>query len=231
MGRGSGADTPVAGRGYHHGDLRQTLIAVAETLLAEKGVEGFTLRECARRAGVSPAAPAHHFGNMTGLLTTIATLGFEGLAEAMESAAAASNGTAEERLKAIGLGYIRFALTHPARFRVIFGRFPLDQGDAAFASASKHAFDILAQTIAAQPGNSEPLDEPAQADLVFAWSTVHGFASLALDGQIPFVEEADREETLKALAERVVRLIPAAKGKRPRPAASANRRPKVGGPF
>ena len=212
MGRGSGADARVAGRGYHHGDLRQALIAVAETLLEEKGVEGFTLRECARRAGVSPAAPAHHFGNMTGLLTTIATLGFEGLAEAMKSAAAASNGTAEERLKAISLGYIRFALTHPARFRVIFGRFPLDHGNAAFANASEHAFDILAQTIAAQPGNSEPLDEPAQADLVFAWSTVHGFANLALDGQMPFVGEADREEALWALAERVVRLIPAARG-------------------
>jgi AcrR family transcriptional regulator len=216
MGRGTGADTPTAGRGYHHGDLRQALIAVAETLLAEKGVEGFTLRECARRAGVSPAAPAHHFGNMTGLLTAIATLGFEGLAEAMESAAAASDGTAEERLKAIGLGYIRFALTHPARFRVIFGRFPLDHGNAAFASASKHAFNILAQTIAAQPGNNEPLGESAQADLVFAWSTVHGFANLALDGQIPFLEEADREEALKALAERVISLIPAARGNRPR---------------
>jgi AcrR family transcriptional regulator len=217
MGRVSGAGTPTTERAYHHGDLRQALIAVAETLLAEKGVEGFTLRECARRAGVSPAAPAHHFGNMTGLLTAIATLGFEGLAEAMESAAAASDGSAEERLKAIGLGYIRFALVHPARFRVIFGRFPLDHGDAAFASASKHAFDILAQTITARSGNSEPLDQQAQADLVFAWSTVHGFANLALDGQMPFVEEADREEALEALAERVVRLIPAARAKRPRP--------------
>lgn len=217
MGRMSGAGMPTAERSYHHGDLRQALIATAETLLAEKGVEGFTLRECARRAGVSPAAPAHHFGNMTGLLTAIATLGFEGLAHAMESAAAASDGTASERLKAIGLGYIRFALGHPARFRVIFGRFPLDHGDAAFASASKRAFDILAQTIAAQPGNSEPLDDQAQADLAFAWSTVHGFANLVLDGQMPFVEEPDREEALEALAESVVRLIPAAREKRPRP--------------
>lgn len=213
MGRVSRAGTSAVARGYHHGDLRQALIVTAETLLAEKGVEGFGLRECARRAGVSPAAPAHHFGNMTGLLTAIATLGFEGLADAMESAAAASDGTAGERLKAIGLGYIRFALTHPARFRVIFGHFPLDHGDTALASASQHAFDILAQTIAAQPGNSEPLDELAQADLVFAWSTVHGFANLALDGQMPFVQEADREEALEALAERVVRSIPAARGR------------------
>lgn len=214
MGRVSGAGTPATERGYHHGDLRQALIATAETLLADKGVEGFTLRECARRAGVSPAAPAHHFGNMTGLLTAIATLGFEGLADAMENAAAASDGTAGERLKAIGLGYIRFALAHPARFRVIFGRFPLDHGDAALSSAGKRAFDILAQTIAAQPGASEPLGEPAQADLVFAWSTVHGFANLALDGQMPFVEGADRVEALEALAKRVVRLLRAVNGAR-----------------
>jgi AcrR family transcriptional regulator len=214
MGRMSGADAPTTERGYHHGDLRQALIAVAETLLAEKGVEGFTLRECARRAGVSPAAPGHHFGNMTGLLTAIATLGFEGLAAAMESAAAASDGTAEERLKAIGLGYIRFALAHPARFRVIFGRFPLDHGDAALAAAGDHAFDILAQTIAAQRGNSEALDEQARAELVLAWSTVHGFANLALDGQMPFVEDADREKSLELLAEQVVGLISTARGKR-----------------
>ena len=55
--------------GYHHGDLRQAMITAAEAVLAEKGLAGFTLRECARRAGVSPAAPAHHFGNLTGLLT------------------------------------------------------------------------------------------------------------------------------------------------------------------
>ena len=205
------ARSPAVERSYHHGDLRQGLIAAAETLLADKGVEGFTLRECARRAGVSPAAPAHHFGNMTGLLTAIATVGFEGLADAMESAAAASDGTAGERFKAIGLGYIRFALAHPARFRVIFGRFPLDRGDAALARAGKRAFDILAKTIAAQPGNSEPLDAGAQADLVFAWSTVHGFANLALDGQMPFVEGADREKALEALARKVVRLLPAAR--------------------
>ena len=73
-------DTKVGKRGgYHHGDLRQAMIEAAEAVLAEKGVGGFTLRECARRAGVSPAAPAHHFGNLVGLLTAIATLGFDDL--------------------------------------------------------------------------------------------------------------------------------------------------------
>ncbi|WP_291820351.1 helix-turn-helix domain-containing protein, partial [Bosea sp. (in: a-proteobacteria)] len=80
--RGAGRD------GYHHGDLRQAMIDAAEAVLAERGVGGFTLRECARRAGVSAAAPAHHFGNLAGLLTAVATLGFDGLSDAMDAAAA-----------------------------------------------------------------------------------------------------------------------------------------------
>jgi len=64
---------------YHHGDLRAALIGATEALLAERGIEGFTLREAARRAGVSAAAPMHHFGSAAGLLTEVATLGFEEL--------------------------------------------------------------------------------------------------------------------------------------------------------
>jgi AcrR family transcriptional regulator len=202
-----GQEANATGRAYHHGDLRQALLSTAEALLEEKGVEGFTLRECARRAGVSPAAPAHHFGNMTGLLTAIATLGFEGLAEAMESAAAESEGTPADRLRAIGLGYIRFALSHPARFRVIFGRFPLDRGNMALAAAGKRAFGILAQTIALQPRHGGRMDKAAQADLILAWSTVHGFANLALDGQMPFIDGPDRDDALDAMAQRVARLL------------------------
>ncbi len=208
------AEAGAAGRSYHHGDLRHTLIATADSLLAEKGVENFTLRECARRAGVSPAAPAHHFGNMTGLLTAIATLGFIGLSEAMESAAARCDGTPQGQLAAIGLGYVGFALAHPGRFRVIFGRFPLDREDAAFASASQRAFDILAQTIAAQPAHAGRAGPLAEADLVLAWSTVHGFANLALDGQMPFVEGPDREAAITAMARRVIGLMSAAVARR-----------------
>lgn len=176
-----------APRGYHHGDLRQTLIATAEALLEEKGVEGFTLRECARRAGVSPAAPAHHFGNVTGLLTAIATLGFEGLARSMEEAAAASDGSPDARLAAIGQGYIRFALAHPARFRVMFGRFVLKQDDPGLAEAGARGFALLTEAIAARRG-AGGLDDAGREEFVTAWSLVHGFACLALDGHLPFVD-------------------------------------------
>jgi len=195
-------------RGYHHGDLRQALLTTAEGLLAERGVEGFTLRECARRVGVSPAAPAHHFGNVTGLLTAIATLGFVGLAQAMDQAVS-SDGTPQERLAAIGLAYIRFALAYPARFRVMFGRFPLDQDDAELSRAGERTFRMLADTIAAQPARRGQLDEGGKADLVTAWSMVHGFAYLALDGQMPFVDGKRRDEEIDRMAKAVTSVLPA----------------------
>ncbi len=202
----------TAARSYHHGDLRHALIATAESLLAEKGVESFTLRECARRAGVSPAAPAHHFGNMTGLLTAIATLGFNELAARMNDALAASDGTPEGQLKAIGLGYVGFALAYPARFRVVFGRFPLDTCDPAFDAASRRAFGILAERI--RPGlDPDDLPSPAdQARLVAAWSTVHGFANLAIDGRLPYPKPPD-DSALETLAEAVVTLMAAVAGR------------------
>jgi AcrR family transcriptional regulator len=187
--------------------LRQALLMTAEALLAEKGVEGFTLRECARRAGVSPAAPAHHFGNVTGLLTAIATLGFDGLAQSMEDAASASDDTPHKRLEAIGLGYIRFALTHPARFRVMFGRFPLDRDDAALSAAGARAFRVLAETIAAQPSHGGHLDDRGKADLVAAWSTVHGFVNLVLDDQMPFVGGKRRDKQIDKMAKAVTRRL------------------------
>ena len=140
---------------YHHGDLRRQLIEVGERLLEEKGVEGFTLRECARRAGVSPSAPSHHFGNVTGLLTAIATVGFDGLSEAQESALVGCDETPRARVHAIGMAYIRYAVAHPARFRVAFGQVPLDRSDPALKTAGARALGILAREMRALRGVPE----------------------------------------------------------------------------
>jgi AcrR family transcriptional regulator len=195
-------------RSYHHGDLRQALIEAGETLLAERGVEGFSLRECARRAGVSASAPAHHFGNATGLLTAIATLGFEGLAVAMQRAVRQAGASPQARLQAIGGAYIAYALAHPARFRVVFGSLPLDRGDAALAAAAKRAYEMLAAAIAALPGRASVPQDSAKADLVLAWSSVHGFACLALDGQLPLGDAKDRTAALRKLTRQVVERLP-----------------------
>jgi AcrR family transcriptional regulator len=111
------------------------------------GSAGFTLRECARRAGVSPAAPAHHFGNITGLLTAIATLGFDDLSSAMEKAVAAAQGEGRTRLAAIARAYVETAIANPGRFRVVFGQRGLDWDDAAFKIAATRAFGILVREV------------------------------------------------------------------------------------
>lgn len=193
---GDAGETAAPGRAYHHGDLRQALIETAETLLAERGVERFSLRECARRAGVSPAAPAHHFGNVTGLLTAIATLGFQGLADAMEAQARGA-ATPQARLQAIAGGYIRYALGHPDRFRVVFGRFALERTDQALQAAGARAYQVLASTVAALPQRSTDIT----AAIVVAWSLVHGFVTLVLDGHTPFIEPGeDKAAAIERLA-------------------------------
>jgi AcrR family transcriptional regulator len=168
---------------YHHGDLRRHLIEVGERLLEEKGLSGFTLRECAKRAGVSPSAPFHHFGSVTGLLTAIATVSFEGLNEAQETALVGCGGGPRQRVHAIGMAYIHYALAHPARFRVAFGQMPLDRSDPDLLTAGGRSLEILTKEIKAL--RAETKDSHTAMDIevsvALAWSAVHGIAQLLID--------------------------------------------------
>src|SRR5262252_10708100 len=92
-------------RAYHHGDLRRQLIAAAERIIMERGVDGFTLREATRRVGVSHAAPAHHFKDAKGLLTEVALLGFRDFTAALEAADKLGGGDAARRLDEQGKAY------------------------------------------------------------------------------------------------------------------------------
>jgi AcrR family transcriptional regulator len=203
----SEAESPEGGRGYHHGDLRRHLIEVGECLLDERGVEGFTLRECARRAGVSPSAPSHHFGNVAGLLTAIATVGFEGLSEAMEQALAEAGKAPGARLRAIGGAYIRYAVAHPARFRVTFGAMPLDHDDPSLGAAGKRALETLKNELRALRGEpaAETGDRDFDAAVAMAWSSVHGYARLMIDGQLAAVDPSLKQEDF--LGDVAVRLL------------------------
>jgi AcrR family transcriptional regulator len=167
---------------YHHGDLRQALIVAGEAILAERGVEGFSLREAARRAGVSAGAPAHHFGDARGLLTAIATLGFQGLEQALAEACEPSLGLSRATaLRAQGAAYVRFALSQPARFDLMWRRDCLNHDDAAYGAASSAAFMRLYRAIV--PEGSGPPDPCApDASVLAAWSIVHGYATLARMG-------------------------------------------------
>src|SRR4051812_26394436 len=98
---------------YHHGDLKNALIQAAQALLAERGADDFSLREVARRAGVSPAAPAHHFGDAQGLLTAVATLAFEELTQVLRAGHARGGDDPQLALREQGVEYVQFALRHP----------------------------------------------------------------------------------------------------------------------
>jgi AcrR family transcriptional regulator len=167
-------------RGYHHGALRPALIAAAEDVIAERGVDGFSLRETARRAGVSPSAPAHHFGDARGLLTAIATAAFEALGDALEAASAA--GTRDARIRAQGLAYVDFALKQRARFDVMWRAALLNNEDEALAAAGRRAFGLLDGAVRGEGAMREGPADPALAPSIACWAAVHGFARLAIDG-------------------------------------------------
>ena len=127
------APTPA----YHHGHLRTALLEVAEALLEESGVESFTLRGAARRAGVS-LRPAHHFGDARGLLTELAAIGFARLSRAMLEALPAYP---DDRLLAIGMGYVRFAIDNPAVFSLMWRTDRLDLSRPTYRGPAGEAFE------------------------------------------------------------------------------------------
>ncbi|MCO5152402.1 MULTISPECIES: TetR/AcrR family transcriptional regulator [unclassified Shinella] len=183
----------TAERGYHHGDLRDALIRAADELLAERDLEGFTLRETARRAGVSPAAPSHHFGGAAGLLTEVAALGWAELARRL--ATAGETGSTAERLKAQGAAYVRFAVDFPGRFHLMFRHDMLLHDQPSLDQATGAAWNALARTVLALRGQKEgeELDAEGEAMLIGIWSTAHGFAHLTLDKKLSRIAECANE--------------------------------------
>lgn len=169
-------------RAYHHGSLRPALIAAAEAVIAERGLDRFSLRETARRAGVSPAAPAHHFGDARGLLTAIAAQAFTDLADALEAADAAAEPNREARLKAQGRAYVAFALDRPARFDLMWRKPLLSNDDPQLIEAGDRAFEVLDRVTREGGVPSSGATDPVLAPSIAAWSLVHGFARLAIDG-------------------------------------------------
>lgn len=198
--RSKSAPTKTA---YHHGDLRSALVAAGETVLEEQGVGGFSLAECARRAGVSKAAPSHHFGNVHGLLAAIANKGVDEFAERLEDALALIKEGPPERLRCVARVYIDFALDRPERFRLMFGpALPNDKHGETLVTSMDCALYILEREVAAV----RPDVTDRRAITVFTWSFVHGLAMLLLDRRLARLmndDHADRE----ALIADAVRLL------------------------
>ncbi len=164
---------------YHHGDLRAALLDAAVVLLAERGIAGLSLRDCARRVGVSHAAPYRHFASKEALLAALASQGF-GWLYAAGVAAMAPHTDPVARLDAYGHAYVRFALAHPHHFRLMFAS-ECDRGaPAASDKAAESAYVLLRDAAAAVNGGRGDPDLAA----VSYWSRPHGLAMLLLDGRI-----------------------------------------------
>ena len=175
---------------YHHGDLRSALLQASLALIDEAGIGALSLREVARKAGVSHNAPYHHFKDRGSLLAALVEDGFARLAGEMVAARAAAP-DARARLEACGLAYIRFALASPARFKLKF-RPELTGPDAAagVAESSTPALDTLtAAIVEAQAGGLAPAGDPKPLVLT-CWAAVHGVASLLLDGPLARAQRA-----------------------------------------
>src|SRR6201992_1389153 len=135
---------------YHHGDLRAAILTEAARLVDERGADRVSLRELAREAGVSHAAPAHHFTDRRGLFTALSAQGFELLAAALAEA--------RPRFLDAALAYVRFAIEHPGHYRVMFDKSLLDPSNPVLVAAAAAAGDELARGVASLS------DQNAQAD-------------------------------------------------------------------
>jgi AcrR family transcriptional regulator len=170
---------------YHHGALREALLRAAEALLERDGLYGLTLRAAARGAGVSHAAPKHHFGDLSGLLSELAVVGFERLRVSLLTGVAEGQ-TAAERLDAIGRGYVAFAKSHPNLFLLMFRDDRLDLQRPSLREASRESFRVLAGAIGAKADDADRAELLSFAEagrIAAAWSLVHGFSMLMIDGR------------------------------------------------
>ncbi|WKG02711.1 TetR/AcrR family transcriptional regulator [Mycolicibacterium sp. HK-90] len=160
--------------GYHHGDLKAVILAEAATLVAERGADGISLRELARAAGVSHAAPAHHFTDRRGLFTALATEGFQLLTAALAEA--------RPQFLDAAKAYVRFALDHPGHYEVMFDKSLYDDTDPDLTAAASAAGTELNSGVGTLSDPKAAAD-PAAAALA-AWSLVHGFSMLWLNDAI-----------------------------------------------
>jgi len=159
---------------YHHGNLRTALLRAAGKRLEKQGIAALSLREAARRSGVSHNAPYRHFADREALLAALAAQGFERLSQAMRG----------QTGRGMGEAYVRFALQHPQRFRLMFGaQIGLEKYPQLRAAAAR-AFDQLQAAFSGYGGD-------ARSAAAAAWSLVHGLSHLILDGHF-----AQRDEEL-----------------------------------
>ncbi|WP_189412105.1 TetR/AcrR family transcriptional regulator [Neogemmobacter tilapiae] len=189
----------MAKTSYHHGNLGAALLLAAGEELEAVGVEGFSLRKVAARAGVSHTAVQHHFGDMQGLLTALAAQAYRDMEAAMLGAG--STLPPADRLVEMALAYVAFAESRPALFRLLFGSKRPDYDNADLHAASTATYATVQRLVGAAGGQGA-VDEAA------IWGTAHGLAELSITGKLGHVVGMDAAVKTQALRHILRRVVP-----------------------
>ena len=189
----------MAGRPYHHGDLRNALLDAAEALIRDRGADGWSLREASAQVGVSPSAAYHHFESRDALVDALSDRVIARLGERLSDAAATAHGGPQQPLIAVGRGYVRWAVEDPELARLAFAHGRTEPATLI----SPHPHDVLAaelDRLAAAGG----LPAPARPGAEFVvWAAMHGLVMLLADGLV----RLDSPQAIDREAERIVRAV------------------------
>ncbi|MFF4020479.1 TetR/AcrR family transcriptional regulator [Streptomyces sp. NPDC001843] len=177
------SEEPRSGVRYHHGNLRAALLDSALEVLSESGVAGFSMREAARRAGVSQSAPKHHFGDARGLLGALATRAYSQLCDRLEAVEVAGCDV-RERVAALSAEYVAFARDNRALFDLMWRMTQFDFNDPDLVEQKHRALRALDRGLRGRDAQLPDGAEPALVPSYAVWSLVHGYTSLALEGAI-----------------------------------------------
>ena len=189
---------------YHHGDLRRALIDAALVMVTEEGAWNFTLREVARRAGVSHAAPYNHFEDKTALLAEVAALGFESLRQTLDGTARGERRSARQAVAGIAAAYVRFGVEQPAHYRLMFGAELAEKAHyPTLQTASDATFAVLTGVLERGQASGQVRSGSVRDQALAAWSLVHGLTTLFIDQRVSFlgvsIGEAERHARLAGM--------------------------------
>lgn len=193
---------------YHHGDLRAALLQAAREIVEEQGADAFTLREAARRAGVSHGAPSHHFGDKTGLLTELAIEVMSERVEQVEAAKVAAGPEPMAQLKACGLAHIAYHIAHPKLEGMCWNQNLVSRNDERLHAVVDRMTTGLIETMSAVLGKTLHPEKESNPSTLLAISVVNGFAQLVNDGVIlKDVAEPERTERALKMAAQMLDLV------------------------
>lgn len=198
-------DAHTEGDRYHHGDLPNALRRATVEVIDERGLGAFSLREVARRAGVSHTAPAHHFGDMRGLLTSVAVEGFDALHDATLAASSPYDDPAD-RLRAMGEAYVRLGRSNPAHCQVMFRTDVVDPDAPELQAAGMRSYGVL-ESAMRDLIDREDLDVDLDEAVWWCWSTMQGLVQLEPKLAVIAGVRGDDEPDHAALAARFSDLI------------------------